>query len=72
MAGFNMTMSLRADWMLARVSDNKVLWHDKILSTYTATVGDAFAGIKRLRLANEGAARKNIEQGLAELAVVKF
>jgi hypothetical protein len=69
-AGFNMTVALRVDWKLTRLSDNHVLWHDKILSTYTAKVGDAFAGIKRLRLANEGAARNNIEDALAKLAAL--
>ena len=68
----NVTVTLQVDWRLIRISDNQVLWHDKILSTYTATVGDAFNGMKRCRLATEGAARQNIEQGLAKLAAVKF
>ena len=37
-AGFDMTVSLRVDWLLVRISDNQVLWHDKILATYAATV----------------------------------
>jgi hypothetical protein len=70
--GLDMTVSLRIDWLLVRTTDGQSLWHDKILSTYTATVGDSFDGALRLRLANEGAARQNIEQGLAKLAAVKF
>jgi hypothetical protein len=71
-AAFSMTVKLEVDWRLIRISDNQVVWHDNIVSTYTATVGDAFVGIKRLRLATEGAARQNIEQGLAKLAAVSF
>jgi len=70
--GLDMTVSLRIDWLLVRSSDRQTLWHDKILSTYTATVGDDLDGSLRLRTANEGAARQNIEQGLAKLAAVKF
>ncbi|HEX4350324.1 MAG TPA: hypothetical protein VH251_08045 [Verrucomicrobiae bacterium] len=70
--GLDMTVSLRIDWLLVRTSDGQDLWHDKILSTYTATVGDNLDGALRLRVANEGAARQNIEQGLAKLAAVKF
>lgn len=72
MFGFDCTVNMRSDWTLARSSDDSIIWEDKILSTYTATVHDAFVGITRLRLANEGAARQNIEQGLAKLAELKF
>jgi len=37
-----------------------------IKSPYTVTVGDAFAGIKRLQLANEGSAKENIYKLLKE------
>jgi hypothetical protein len=70
--GFNMSVGLRVDWKLTRASDQKVLWHDKIESSHTATVGDAFAGIKRLRLATEGAARANIQQALTKLSTLDF
>ena len=53
-------------------SDNKVVWHDNIASTYTATFGEAFVGVKRLRLATAGTARQNIELGLAILATANF
>lgn len=71
-AAFDMKVDLRVDWRLVRCSENQVLWHEKIDSTYVATVGDAFAGVNRLRLATEGAGRLNIEEGLAKLAAVKF
>lgn len=70
MMGFNMSVALRVDWKLIRLSDNQVLWHTKILTPYTAKLGEAFVGTTRLRKANEGAARQNIEQGLAKLAAL--
>jgi hypothetical protein len=72
MAGFNMTVNLRVDWRLVRLSDNAIAWHDTISTTCTKTVGDAFAGAHRENLATEGAARKNIEQGINELAGAKY
>jgi hypothetical protein len=71
-AGFNMTVGVRSDWTLSKSQGGAVVWQQPIYSTYTATVGDAFVGGTRLRLANEGAARKNIEQGLTQLSNLKL
>lgn len=38
-------------------SGNTVL-DETIVAGYTATVGDAFPGVERLRFANEGSAKK--------------
>jgi hypothetical protein len=70
--GISMTVNLRSDWTLKRNSDGTVLWQQPVYSSYTAGAGDAFAGITRLRHANEGAARKNIEQGMALLSEAKL
>ncbi|MGH7990849.1 MAG: hypothetical protein ACREDS_11765 [Limisphaerales bacterium] len=67
-----MTVRLEVDWKLIRISDSRVLWHEKIHSTYTARLGAAFAGWTRMRIATEGAARNNIEEGLAKLAAARF
>jgi hypothetical protein len=66
-AGFNMTVNLEVNWTLTRRSDGSVVWQRAEVSTYTATMGDAFAGVARLRMATEGAARLNIEQALGEI-----
>ncbi|MEA3232968.1 MAG: hypothetical protein U9Q05_14525 [Thermodesulfobacteriota bacterium] len=66
--GFDMTVSMVTHWELTNLKTNKEIWEDFISSSYTATVGDAFAGIKRLRLANEGAARENIKEGISTLS----
>jgi hypothetical protein len=39
-----------------------------IKSSHTATMGQAFAGVTRLRLAVEGAARENIQLGLMAIS----
>lgn len=71
LAGFDMTVVLRVHWQLLRMPDKTVLWHDRINTVYTAKFGDALAGLKRLRLATEGAARENIEEGLRKLAAME-
>ena len=65
--GLDMTVNLEATWVLVRQSDRSVALKKSIQTTHTATFSDASMGMTRLRLAVEGAARKNIEQGLAEI-----
>jgi hypothetical protein len=66
--GFNMTVSASVDYKVKDETTGTVIFGEKIDSTHTATVGDAVAGIKRLRLANEGAIRNNIELFLKKLS----
>ncbi len=66
--GLDMTVNLTANWKLTHVPSNKTVYQELIPQHYTATIGDAFFGIKRLRLAEEGAARGNIEEGLTRLS----
>lgn len=72
MFGFDITVSMRADWTLTSSKDGHEIWHERVLSSYTATVGEEFVGVARLRVANEGAARKNIETALAKIAALDF
>jgi hypothetical protein len=67
--GFVLTVELLVDWRLIRISDKRVIWHEKIHSSYTTAPG---VYGPHLRLATEGAARQNIEQGLTKLASVSF
>ncbi len=72
--GADAKVNLEVDWRLIRVSDNNVLWHERIHSTSTRSVVNAFGqrDVKRLLIATEEAARLNIEQGIAKLVGVKF
>jgi hypothetical protein len=66
--GFNMTTEMTVLWSLSRVDSRETVWQELVASTYTARVGDAFAGAVRLRVSAEGAARANIRQALELLA----
>lgn len=68
--GASFTVKLEATWRLRRGADKAVLWEKAIESSFTATMGDAFVGTTRLRLANEGAARQNIEEAIKQMAGV--
>jgi hypothetical protein len=70
MFGFSMTVTIETNWTLTRTSDKSVAWQKAIISTYTAKAGDAFAGTTRLRLANEGAARTNIQDALTQIGAL--
>jgi hypothetical protein len=72
LAGFSMTVTMEDAWSLIRASDKSVVWRKPITSTFTAGMGDAFAGVTRLRMAVEGAARANIAQGLKEISDLKL
>lgn len=66
--GFNMTVTMTVDYQLIERSTNTVAWKETVTRPYTATVGDAFVGTERMRLANEGAARANIASFIELLA----
>lgn len=68
--GLSFTVTLEATWRLVHSSDQKVVWEKSITSSFTATTGDAFAGVKRLRLANEGAARSNIKDAISQMSAL--
>jgi hypothetical protein len=65
--GLSFTVDLEAGWTLTRASDHQIVLRKAIKSTHTASMSDAFAGVVRMRLAVEGAARDNIAQGLAAI-----
>ncbi len=70
--GASFTVNLEAAWTLTKTGDRSIVFRKSLRSSHTATMGDAFAAVTRLRLAVEGAARKNIEQGLQEISKLKL
>lgn len=70
--GTTFTVQLETAWSLTKVADRSVVLRKAVQSSGTATMGDAFAAVTRLRLAVEAAARNNISQGLAAVAEVKL
>jgi hypothetical protein len=68
--GFSLTVKMEVNYTLADTQSGTTVWTKDIASEYTAKTGEAFAAVKRLRLANEGAARENIQQAIAAMAAV--
>ena len=66
--GTTFTVEMETGWSLSRTADQSVVMRKSVKSSGTATMGDAFAAVTRLRLAVEAAARDNISQGLAAIA----
>ncbi|HEY4341495.1 MAG TPA: hypothetical protein VGM97_16235 [Steroidobacteraceae bacterium] len=72
MMGFSMTVKMEVTYTLADTNSNKSVWTKNVASEYTAKASAAFAGVERLRLANEGAAKANIQQALTEMAALQL
>jgi ABC-type uncharacterized transport system auxiliary subunit len=64
----HMTSQCIAEWTLIRQSNNEIVYRKTIQTTHTATLGDALNGNARLRMANEGAVRRNIEEAILQLS----
>jgi 23S rRNA A2030 N6-methylase RlmJ len=61
---------MEVSYTLVDTQSGKTVWSKNIASEHTAKAGEAFAGVKRLRLANEGAAKANIEQVINEISAI--
>lgn len=70
--GLDLTSTVVTEWRLTDLKSNELVLEEYITSEFTATVGDAFAAIKRLRLANEGSARENIKEGIKRISEVEI
>ena len=68
--GLDLTVKAAVFYVLKDSLSGKDIFQETINSSHTATFSDAFAAIKRLRLANEGAIRKNIEALIERLSTV--
>lgn len=66
--GANFTVSMEAAWSLSDRKTQKVVMRESIKSSDTATMGEAFVGVTRLRLAVEGAAHENVQLGLMAIS----
>ncbi len=66
--GLTFTVEMEASWVLVKQSDRSVALRQSVKSSHSAGFGDSAVGVTRLRMAVEGAARKNIEQGLKAIS----
>jgi hypothetical protein len=69
--GFSFTVKMEAAWSLKK-ADGTAVMQESIKSEGTAGATEAFAGVERLRLATEAAARNNIATGLAKIGTLKL
>lgn len=65
--GFDTTVTVTVDYRLLDGKTGKEDLSEALTSQYTATVGEAFYGVERLKMANEGAVRENIRMLLERL-----
>jgi len=72
MFGFSMTVKMEVSYTLTDTQSGTTVWTKNIPSEHTAKAGEAFAGVERLRLANEGAAKDNIRQAIEEIAALNL
>jgi hypothetical protein len=68
LAGGDFTTDVETIWNLFSLRSGRTVWQKVVTTSFTATTGDAFNATNRLRIATEGAARENIQRGVAELA----
>ena len=61
-AGFSMTVHTTVQYTLRDASNREIAIQQTITADGTASTGDAFAGVKRLRIATERAAQENIKK----------
>ncbi len=59
--GISMTVTSRVNYRVTD-EDDQVLFERTVTVPYTAEFSDSFYGVERLRLANEGSARANIDR----------
>jgi hypothetical protein len=70
--GFSMTVTMEVSYSLTDTQSNKAVWTQNVSSTHTTPAGEAFAGVTRLRLATEGAAKDNIADTIAKISALNL
>ena len=65
--GIDMTVTTSANYLLKNRATNAEALNRTITLPYTATFGSALLGVERLRVANEGSIKTNLEQLIRDL-----
>ena len=72
MMGFDMTVTSTVRYSLIEVQTQREVYARVIQIGYTASMSDAFIGSQRLKLANEGAVKANIQAFINDLLTLKL
>lgn len=70
MIGIDMTVTSSVEYQLIERATGKNIYRETISAPYTAKMSDSFLGSERLRLANEGSIRANIERLIQRLSAL--
>lgn len=70
--GMDFKVTSDVEYSLIDNASGKEIFREVLSTPYTATVSDAFVGVTRLRLANEGSARENIAALLKRLSALNI
>lgn len=70
--GLNFTVTAEVEYEIRNARTGSVVYREVLRTPFTASVGDAFMAVERLRIANEGAARANIRVLLERLSTLKL
>ncbi len=68
MFGLDLEVTTTVRYILTNTKSGEVVFDDTVTAPHTAGVSDAFVAVQRLRLANEGSGKKNIEGFLNKLS----
>lgn len=71
MIGLDMSVTSKVHYKVTRISDKAVVYDKVISETHTATIGDSPVGVERLKMANEGAIKRNISTFMADISSVR-
>jgi hypothetical protein len=66
-----MTVSSQVRYSLVEIATGKEVYGRVIDASYTAAFSASFLGTERLRMANEGSVRENIDALLKDLSTLK-
>lgn len=66
--GFSMTVTAHVRYELVDSKTGKSIFIKEVSTPFTAKMSDALLGVERLKIANEGAARANINQFIDEIS----
>jgi len=66
-AGFDITVTAQVHYTLVSAADGSTKLDETVTTPFTATMGDSLLGVERLRLANEGAIKTNINGIIAKI-----
>jgi hypothetical protein len=72
MVGFSMEVGVEIMWSLTPKGATKPVWEKSIHTRVRKGVGDAFAGVTRVRIATEASAKENITQALTEISKLEL